>query len=804
MKKILSVIFILCSSFVFSQIKLSGVVTDSLGMPVPFAPIGLLSLPDSNIVKGTITDETGNYSLNKLNFGSYILKVSATGYQGKITGKIVVDSSSNKDQLFDIKLSPPLHALAEVSVTTMKRVVEFKNGNIIVNVENSALAKGNSVYDLLTKLPGVSVDENKIIVQGKSGVIVMIDNRPQILSGEQLLNLLKSMSADLVSSIEILKNPPVKYDASGTSGMINIKSKKVTVSGLTGTVFSSYSQGFYERLLSGASLNYKSRKFVFYSNLSGDYSHYKEVESFKKNFTSDTASMGLNSEGLVKTLETNLNYKVGLDWLLTKKDVIGIKAEGGPGENIANTNAEDYVSGDNIVGFDHLNSKINQPDKWNINNYDLNFEHKTDTLGSSFSIVTDYTRLTENMSSVNSANFYASDGIQVLPSNNYRSDNKSNSNLFSGRADLVRIIDSSSSFEAGIKAASTGNSNNYLFERDYANNNIYSTDTSLSTNFKYTEITYAGYVNYIKTIKKLSMHLGVRLEKTFLTGETDKNFKLHKEYFNVFPNFSFDYKKSENHDFQLNLSRRIDRPEFSALNPFIIFHDQYSLEYGNPFLLPDYANRGELSYNYKGVFSTSIAYSYTQNIIMGFTSQNDSTKITSQLIENMKSCTALEYSIFYQKSFIKKWDLSVSGTVANMDYQGNIGGVDFHRTGLTYYGNLTNSFLIKKNAKLEINGTYLGPNIFAITQTKPRWMASFALKMSLCKEKLDLTIGVEDIFHSFIGKSQAHFENQNWTYQAIDDTRRFRIALNYKFGKMKIEERNVNTSNEEEKGRFKH
>ena len=140
MKKILSVIFILCSSFVFSQIKLSGVVTDSLGMPVPFAPIGLLSLPDSNIVKGTITDETGNYSLNKLNFGSYILKVSATGYQGKITGKIVVDSSSNKDQLFDIKLSPPLHALAEVSVTTMKRVVEFKNGNIIVNVENSALA----------------------------------------------------------------------------------------------------------------------------------------------------------------------------------------------------------------------------------------------------------------------------------------------------------------------------------------------------------------------------------------------------------------------------------------------------------------------------------------------------------------------------------------------------------------------------------------------------------------------------------------------------------------------------------------
>lgn len=804
MKKTLTITFILFYSITFSQIKLSGIISDSLGIPVPFAPIGLLSLSDSSLIKGTMTDEGGRYSIAPLPVGKFILKVAVIGYEEKIVENIIVDSSSNIDLIFNLKLTASIQSLGLVSVTAIKRLVEFKNGNVIVNVENSPLAKGNSVFDLLIKLPGVSVDNNKIMIQGKSGTIVMIDNRPQMLSGDQLINLLKSMNADLVATVEILKNPPVKYDATGTSGMINIKSKKVTISGVTGTVFSSYSQGFYERLLSGISLNYKSRKLIFYSNLSGDYGHFRTVEKFQRGFTTDSSSIGLNTENVAKIMETNLNYKAGLDWLLKKGDVIGIKVEGGPGVDISTTKGQNFVVGNNNLGFDHLDSKISQPDKWNINNFDLNYDHKIDTLGSTFSFVTDYTMLTENVSSENINEFFDLDGIQVLPHNNYRSNNKSNSNVFSGRADFVKIIDTISSFETGLKGAYSNTSNDYLFERDFASDNFYLKDTNFSNKFEYTELTYAGYFNYIRSIKKLSMQLGVRLEETILTGKDEKSFRLHKKYFNVFPNLSFDYKKNDNHDFQLNLSRRIDRPNFTDLNPFITFRDQYFYSRGNPFLLPDYANKGELSYNYKSSFSTSIAYSYIENIIMDESTQDDSTKVTLASTKNMKSCNAIEYSIFYQKDLLLIWNVSFSGFLAQMDYKGDIDGVSYQRTGITYYGTITNSILLGKKVKVEVNGMYLGPNVWGIIEKKSRWMSSFALKMSLCKEKLDLTLGVDDIFNSYKVGVETNFENQNWSFEHKADSRRFRVALNFNFGKMNIEERNINSSNEEEINRFNH
>jgi hypothetical protein len=804
MKSFLGAVLICCWSFAFSQQRLSGTITDSLGAAVPFAPMAILSLPDSTIIKGTMSDETGNYSIDKLQVGHYLLKISAVGYQEKIIGNIIIDSSSNKKTL-PVKLSGSGHTLDGVSVSAIKRVVEIKNGNVIVNVEDSPLAQGNSVFDLLAKLPGISMENNTIRLQGKEGVIVLIDDRPQTVSGDALLNLLKSMNADLIKSMEILKNPPVKYDASGTSGMINIISKKVTTKGTTATFFSSWSQGFYEQFMSGVSLNYKTKKITFYSNIGGEHGYYRTVENFKKKFTFDAATTYLNTDFVVKGLGKAIDYKAGLDWTLTKTDVIGIKIDGEPGVYTVNAAGRNSVSGTNTLGFDHLDSRNTVQDIWNVTNLDLNYDHKIDTLGSSFSLVTDYSGLIEGIADQNKNQFFNSNGMQALPPNNFRNDNRINSGIFSGRADFRKVIKSSFSIESGIKASYTKTLNDYLFERDVLNNDNYIKDTDLSNKFKCREMTYAGYFNYIRTIKKLSMQLGLRLEKTSLavTDET-KGFRLHKEYLNFFPNFSFDYKKSDDHDFQLNLSRRIDRPDFNSLLPVMLFRDQYSYSQGNPYVLPDYANRGEFTYSFRSIFSTAIAYSYMENIIMGYVVQNDSTKVTMENTKNMRSSSSLEYSAFYQKSVTKKWELSINGSFAFVDYKGEIDGVNFYRTGTTSSANLSNNFLIGNYAKLELSGRYFGPNVYNVVRRKQNWMASIALKMSLCKEQLDLTLGLDDIFYSFIWHTGTNFENQDWSYTQMNDTRRFRIALNYKFGKMKIEERAINQSNEEEKERLKH
>jgi len=805
MRKIISFLFVILSVTTYAQTQISGVVTDSLGVPIPFVTVGLLSLPDSAVVKGTITDESGKFSMEQRAFGKYILKSYVVDYMVKLTEAFVIDSTTQRNLQIDLRLKAAPKTLKEVSVYATKKIFESQNGNIIVNVENSPLAKGNTVYDLLIKLPGVTVDEDKIMILGKTGVIVMIDERAQVLSGNALINLLKSMNADLIESIEVLKNPPVKYDASGTSGMINIKSKKVTITGLTGTVFTSASQGFYGRIMSGGSLNYKSRKLVFYSNLSGEYGDYGSQQSFNKKFASDTGITNMKNNTGNVALNQTLNYKAGLDWMPSGTDILGIKIEGSTGNNTSNSNGANTISGYNSLGFEQMAVAIRQPDVWNSNNFDANYERKLDTLGSSLAIIADYTTLTETLSSTNSNVFYDPNGVQVLTPNNYRSNNANVSNVLSGRADIVKVIDSLSSFQGGLKVASVKTTNDYLFERDYLNNNAYVKDPSISNTFQYQEVTYAGYVNYLRTIKKLSMQLGARVEKTLLTDESEVGtYNLNRSYLQLFPNLSLSYKKDDDNEFQLNLLRRTNRPNFSDLNPFMLFLDQYSYQQGNPFLLPDYTSRGELTYNYKGMFSASVAYSYTQDVMLQYFIQDDATKTTIQTIKNMKSSNAIEYSMFYQRPITKIWDINLSAAFSYLSYQGDISGSNFNQTGISYYGNLSNIVILGKNLKLEINGIYVGPNIYGVVQLEPKWMASAALKMSLFKKHLDLTLGMDDVFDTFISRVDTRYENQDWSSVKSYDTRRFKVSLNYKFGKIRVSEHRINASNEEEKGRLNH
>jgi hypothetical protein len=802
--RVLFAFLFLISGIVLGQIKVFGVINDSISSPVPFATIGMFAVSDSAVIKGTISDENGKYSFENLNPGKYFLKCYVIGYYEKYSEVFTVDTTSHSELPLNITLSVGSHNLSDVSVYALKKTIEFKNGNIIVNVENSPLAKGNSAFDLLLKLPGISIVNNTIILQGKSGVILMIDGRAQTVSGVSLVNLLKSMSADLIKTVEILRNPPVKYDASGTSGMINIVSKKTGISGWTGSVFYSYSQGFYDQMNGGSEINYKSKKIVFFSNISGERGNYRRVEEFSKRFLNDTSSMYMIGTNVANSLISGLSYKVGVDWFISEMDVLGVKIDGSPGENNSKSNSVNSVSGDNLLGFSYLASVVDQKDLWNSRNLNLNFEHKLDTLGSSFSLAADLSNLKEKVQSENSNLFYDATNTQILSPNIYKSENKGVSDITSGRADLLSVIKKGQSIESGIKFSQTRTFNNYLFERDFAGNSVYALDTSLTNNFKYEETTYAAYINYKGSFKKLEMQLGARVEKTYLKSiNTARNFSLDREYFNVFPNLLFSYKPNDKHDFQLALSRRIDRPSFGDLNPFKFYNDQYSLSEGNPFLLPDYANRVDFTYASKKGFSITFDYSYIENTILAFTAQNDSTKVTTQSIKNISYSDKLGCLLSYENSIMNWWDISLSATFSNMNYKGDINGIKFYKSGLNYYGFISNSFLIKGQTRLQLNGTYLGPNVFGIFRFKPRYMVSLGITSTLLKEKLELTLGVDDIFYSFIFKNEVDYDNQKWEFSLREDSRRFRISLNYKFGKINVQQRAA-VSNEEEKERLNH
>jgi outer membrane receptor protein involved in Fe transport len=795
-------LFIFLSSFCYAQKKITGVVTDSAtASPVPFASIGLLKLPENTILKGTLSDENGKFKIDQVQAGTYILKISAVGYMEKTSESVVIDSSSDNIDL-QVKLSTSSSTLNEVAVTAIRRTIEFKNNNITLNVEDSPLAKGNSVFDLLSKLPGVSIENDQIQIQGKTGVIVMIDDRPQTISGQQLANLLKGMTADMVKKVELLKNPPVKYDASGTSGMINIVTKKTNIYGFTGTLFSSYGQGMYSDKMIGGSLNYKSKRLTFYSNLSATQNNFREVETFKKQFGENDAFSFLTGENTLKHHYQGLNGKVGLDWNLSPASVLGVKVETDPGVYTFHSRGKNTLSGDEHANFNYLGASNYLYDEWIQTNLNVDFNHKLDTLGSSFSIITDYTFIPEYVSNDTRNGFFDVDGNQVLSSNNFNNNDRSNSDMFSAKINLTKNIDTSSSFETGLKFSQIKTFNDFFFERDVANNGVYVEDKSLSNKFHYRELAYAGYFNYSKSFKKLSMQLGARIENLYLKGSSDKQFALNRKYLNIFPNISVDYKRNENHDFQLNINRRINRPGFFELNPMRQYHDQYYYSQGNPGLIPDYSNKAELSYNYKNSFSTSFAYSYIENIKLGYTEQVDSAMLTIESQKNMDYCSSFEYTLFYRKTVIKNWDISINASAQYSKFKGDIAGVKFEREGFGSFANLNNTILVGKRLKLEAGARFFGPNVYGIVERGINWSAQVALKMTMLNEKLDLTVGMDDVFHSMKWKTQAHFDTQNWSYARRGDTMRFKVAWNYKFGKIKIEERR--RGDEDDKSRLSH
>lgn len=800
MARLVLILFLFVPLSAFSQGRIFGRVTDSANVPVPYAIVALLNANDSSVVTGTPSADNGEFAFANVSVGNYLMRIAATGFDEFYSTEFRFDS------LYDLNL--PVMVLRSaammngVTVTAVRPTFEFKNGNTIVNIENTALAKGNSVYDLLPKLPGVSVDKNVISIQGKSGVVVMIDSRVQQVSDEQLINLLKSMSAESVERIEILRNPPVKYDASGTSGMINIITKKNAQQGFSGGVFASTAQGFYNNSSAGLSLNYRDSKVAFFSSVNADDGWFKSDDRHYRLFTLDSGITQMNSANHWKERQRGFNFRVGADWFVKPDLTIGFKVDGGPGAYTSYGTGDDYVLQNNDMGFDHLNTINYIPNKWSFVNYNINTEYLLDTIGSRWSFSADYSNGVEHDRSYSENYYYDVNSVQVFAPNLYRNSNEGSAGIIAAKTDYLKIMDSVSSFEAGMKFSSVSTSNDYILEQRDTVTGIYLSNSGFSNNYDYAEQTYAAYLNYSRSWKKVGMQLGIRGEQTLLNGHNrSSGYTMKRSYFSLFPNLNFSYTPNEKHEFQLTLTRRVDRPAFDDLNPFVYYLNPFSYYRGNPFLQPDYGNTASITHSFKGIIVNTFSYERINAMMLNYTFQDDSTRIFYQNITNADFQNAYVYSLFIQQDFKSWWSCSVMGDFMLMDFKGEIGGVPFRTYGMNYNVNMMNTIILPNQINFELMGMYRGPNLYGITSINPVWMVSAAVKKTFFDEKLSCTIGMDNIFNSMKFHTHAQFDNQDWNYYVVNDNRRINLSMSYNFGKAKVEDRGVN-SNEEEKGRL--
>ncbi|MBS1646683.1 MAG: TonB-dependent receptor [Bacteroidetes bacterium] len=802
MKKLFSLFFLFSYIPFTAQNIIEGQISDTKAEAVPFCPIAVLNATGSTISKGTVTNEDGKFTVENLKAGYYLLKISYVGYIDTVISIGAIDSFS-KIKIAPIILKSSSVKLNEIAVTAMKKPMEFKNGNVTVNIDGSPMAIGNSVYDLLMRLPGVIVTNGVISIQGKSGVRVMIDDRVQQLSGEALMAVLKSMSASHISKIEILKNPPAKYDAAGNAGIINIITKKISITGFSGSANFSNQQGFYDIMMGGVTLNYKAKKCAFFSGININTEGTNRVNKKTRVMTNNGVTTTFNEISSNHESGPVANIFVGADWYVNSKNTIGIRVEDIPG-NVKNVRTGTDQITDNSLGYNQLNFNSEIKNPWNYVYTNVNAEHLFDTVGTKLKFNGDvYSPYNDIYPSTYQNNFFNS-GV-ALPSTNFRNTNTIHLNTFIARLDFEKKIFKTISLETGVKGSF--NNMNSIYKLENLNNTTgqYTTDTNYTNTFTYRDQILAGYVNLQKQVKKVALQAGLRAENTSIqTLSITSGIAYKRQYFNLFPTASVSYSKNDKHTFQLSFSRRIDRPDYNNFNPYRQFYGNIlSYGIGNPFLYPQFTNNYEISHNYKGIVGGSFAYSRTTNVIMGYNLQNDSTKINEGKIGNLHSLETYALSVFFSKDVIKWWTLSVSATGYYFKYAGSLDGIDYTRGAPSGYGNISNTINLPKGFKTEISGFYIAPWLSGSNETKSRWAANFAVKKSFLKDKLNVSIGVNDLFFTMGLRTINYIPGQTFNVNLTMDTRRFVVGATYNFGKVKVEQRDIK-NNDEDKKRLGH
>ena len=501
------------SSF-YSQSVITGKVQDTTNTEIQFCSLALMNAADSSVFKGNITDEKGEFRFENIPNGNYFIKLSYIGYLDSLSEVFTINSISEFN-IPTFHLKNDSQSLEEVAVIAFRKTVSFENGKVILNVENDILSSGSFVIELLRRIPGVSVDaQNNVTVNGKSGVRFMIDGRLQQIPAEQMIAILGNMNSEAVSKIELIKNPPAKYDASGTGGLINIVTKKSKLKGFNGSVTNKFSQGKGASEMMNLNLNYKSNKLSLFFNTIDTYTDYKNSIINNRAFQKDQSVSILNMTGKEEIFVSTINLQTGVQYDYSAKTVLGLNVDanwvGFKTIGKSNTN----ISGETQLGYSNLTVLETSDEKYTNPTINMNLTHLLDTNGSQLIFSTDFMKYNNNRNNYNNnyfldENFSEKNPVQCF--NNYNSLKFKNATQ---KIDVVKVFSNSLKVETGVKSSFVVNSSNSSVAKNESNSMTFSSMPLFLNNLIYKEQIIAGYLDVMKTIKKITVEGGVRAEQT--------------------------------------------------------------------------------------------------------------------------------------------------------------------------------------------------------------------------------------------------------------------------------------------------
>ncbi|MVM30297.1 TonB-dependent receptor [Spirosoma sp. HMF4905] len=812
MRPVLPIIFFFIIVFSLAangQTKLiNGLVKDLQNEPVPGATVRLISIVDSTLILGELTNSAGKFSFKNLTNSSYRLQVTSIGNNDYRSGTITIDEQHPIVDLPVFILSPSKTTLKEVTVVAKRPMIEQELDKTIVNVDAMIGSAGSNTLEVLEKTPGVTVGtDGEISLNGKTGVLVLIDGRPTYMSGQDLAAYLKSLPGGSLDKLELMTNPPAKYDAAGSS-IINIRLKRTRVQGFTGNVSASYSQGVTSRSNDVINLNYNHGKINLFGsvgyNKDGNYS----TDVYDRTFYD--ANEVLNSSVQLLNQYTYTSHggmaRLGMDYAASPNTTYGFLVAI---QNRSRQDRLDYISktfgtGSELSSIGTGFTDGNYP--WMNTSANANVQHKFKDTGRELSADLNYIT-------------YNSTGDQVLKTAvNQPAGTLSNSNqfvyslpsdiaIYSAKADYVHPLRDKAKLEAGIKSSVVDNDNNSQYYTVLGA--INTPDYTKSNHFTYHETIHSAYTNFRKEWKRLATQVGFRLENTQIAGRQLGNPEVAETSFNrtytsLFPTAFLSYKvdSTGNNTLTASVTRRINRPNYQSLNPFLFYRDQYSFTAGNPYLKPQYNYQYELKYQHKQYIGLSIQYGRFTDVIFQLTQAVGDVFYTRP--GNVASGYILSLATNLSLSPTKWWTINANGQIGRMALNGTAYSENLTPGLFSVRMDVFNQFKFDKGWAGELSSFYSGKNISGQTITNPRFRLAAAVQKKILQNKGSLRLTLEDIFHTWKPTDQTVSLQQAEAFHANEtDTRRIGLAFTYQFGKETFARKRRHTDNaaDSEKGR---
>lgn len=809
MKILLSIVLFFITLF-FSQAQnsLHFSIKDSQNQAIPFASILLKKQSDSSLVKGYISDENGIFKASNLPTGFFTIRIQSSGFDAKEIKSVEINTHSNFD-LGSIILTNSTTILQEVKVSATKPFIERKLDKTIVNVENSVMAAGNTTYELLERSPGIIIDKDgNISIKGRSGAKVMIDGKISYLTGAELSNFLRNLPADQISQLEIMSNPSSRYDAAGTGGLVNIKLKKNANIGVNGSANITYAQGFYNREAIGINMNYRKNAWNIFGNATAGNRPVLEQNYLLRKFSKQKEQFEQNFK--YPNQNKNSQIKTGVDWYYSKKTTLGLLVSGAYNNDYLTKGLNETVQS-NDVG--KVLTRTNTYNSFTMPNYNyatnLNFKHSFDTTGKELTVDLDYAKFSNDNQNDYIASYLYGDFSKIIPDTIIRVNSASKIDQYSLKADFVIPNYWKSKWEMGIKSSYVKTNNILEFRGKTEFQTDYNYLAEQANRFIYTEQIHAAYLNSERKIGKLSYQIGLRSELTLADG-TSKSFigapdsSFHRNYFQLFPSAFLQYDLSKNHSLGFTYSRRIDRPGYSDLNPFVFYIDNYTYNVGNPMLMPQLTNSLELSHTYQGSISTTMGYSLTDQVITQLLKQDSETRRTYQTTANLAQRAT--YSLGFSLPIpIKNWWTSNTDIYINRaELKGKIETNPINTSKNMFYVSSNHTFTFPKDYKFEIGGNFFSGGLESAFLFGAGGSLNLGIQKTILNKRGTIRLNAQDILYTSNPEVTIKYADLDVIVRPRNDTRIFRINFAYRFGNSLIKgARQRSTGLEDEKSRVK-